>query len=354
MHNYLVNTEMARITIMLGIVISILIYRRTGRTLGGVIIPGYLALFIGQPSNIIITLAIASLAYYIVHIYIKPRYLLAGRRLFEVEILVALIIQLSWNFTFAYLGRDNSNLLPFFGIGYVLPGVIAHDMGRQGLRRTLTSTVLGILIVAAIIVPLAAIEAALPKSLVVITSPLLRTQPYPYAYMKGLLPIGIVISVLVSLLAYNRYRVRTGGFVTAAYLALFAIRPLDLIFVVVGSILTYLFVTYFLKNNIILFGRTKLGVMILVGVVVSWAMEIAVINLTNGEYAPWSGFVIIMPMIVSLIATDFDRQGPIRTTGATLVSASIVLVLMVGLSFLVRQYDLTFNDLIAVRRLFYG
>ena len=47
MYEYSISNELARLTIILGIVVSTIIYQRTGLTLGGVIVCGYLALFVG-------------------------------------------------------------------------------------------------------------------------------------------------------------------------------------------------------------------------------------------------------------------------------------------------------------------
>ena len=131
----------------------------------------------------------------------------------------------------------------------------------------------------------------------------------------------------------TRTQFRTGGFVTAAYIALFALRPYDLIFVAGCSVLTYLFVHFIVSKLVLAFGRTKLGIMILSGVVITWTLEVLVINLTNGRYVPWSGFVVIMPTIVSLIANDVDRQGVYRTLTAISASTAGVWLVMQGFVF---------------------
>jgi poly-gamma-glutamate biosynthesis protein PgsC/CapC len=330
MYEYFVSDELARLTIILGIVVSTIIYKRTGLTLGGVIVCGYLALFIGQPLHILVTLAIAYLTYQVVHNVLKKRYMLNGRKLFEVEILVGLVFQVTWLMTIQLLGRVNLDLAVLYGIGFVLPGVIAHDMGRQGPKSTVGSILLGVAIVSLIIIPLSAIEQVLPNIFRHMVSPLWRTQPYPYAYPMGLLPFGIIVSVLLDLLAYTKFRVRSGGFVTAAYLALFILRPLDLLFVAAASLLTFLFVRLITTHLVLAFGRTKMGITILSGVVISWLLEIVIANLTQGRFIPWSGFVVIMPTIVSLIANDFDREGAGRTTATTVLTTAGVWLVMQG------------------------
>jgi poly-gamma-glutamate biosynthesis protein PgsC/CapC len=340
MYEYYVSNELARLTIILGIVVSTIIYKRTGLTLGGVIVCGYLALFIGQPIHILVTLIFSYLTFQIVHKFLQKRFMLNGRKLFEVEILVGLIFQASWLMIISWFAKMNNELNVLYGIGFVLPGVIAHDMGRQGTKSTLGSILLGVSIVALIIYPLSAIEELLPNILLHTSSPFLRIQPYPYAYPIQLLPLGVIISVLIDLVAYSKFRVRSGGFVTAAYLALFAVRPLDLLFVVGASVLTYLFVQFLTSRMVLAFGRTKLGVMILSGVVISWLLEIAIINLTDGQFVPWSGFVIIMPTIASLIANDIAREGTIPTVATTSLATGGVWLVMQSVVLLLNQSHL--------------
>jgi poly-gamma-glutamate biosynthesis protein PgsC/CapC len=340
MYDYSISNELARLTIILGIVVSTIIYKRTGLTLGGVIICGYLALFVGQPLHIIVTLAIAYITYQIVYKILQKRFMLNGRKLFEIEILVGLIFQVLWITIIRLFVTINIDLTILYGIGFVLPGVIAHDMGRQGARNTIGSILLGVSIVALIIFPLSAIEEVLPNLFLRTSPPLLHTQPYTYTYPIQLLPLGIIVSVILDLLAYSKFKVRSGGFVTAAYLALFAARPLDLVFVIVASLLTFVFVQLLTSRMVLAFGRTKLGMMILSGVVISWVLEIIIINLTHGRFVPWSGFVIIMPTIASLIANDFAREGAYPTVVTTSLATVGVWLIMQGAVLMLSQTHL--------------
>jgi poly-gamma-glutamate biosynthesis protein PgsC/CapC len=340
MYEYYVSNELARLTIILGIVVSTIIYKRTGLTLGGVIVCGYLALFVGQPMHIVVTLTISYITYQLVYKILQKRFMLNGRSLFEVEILVGLVFQIFWLTIIRLFGMINIDLAILYGIGFVLPGVIAHDMGRQGPKNTLGSILLGVFIISLIIFPLAAIEELLPDFFLSTSSPLLRTQPYTYAYPINLLPYGIIVSVFLDLLIYSKFKARSGGFVTAAYLALFALRPLDLLFMVVASILTFIFVQFLTSRMVLAFGRTKLGMMILCGVVISWLLEITIINLTQGEFIPWSGFVIIMPTIASLIANDFAHEGPYHTVVTTSLATVGVWLAMQGMVLVLYQTHL--------------
>ena len=115
------------------------------------------------------------------------------------------------------------------------------------------------------------------------------------------------------MVAYGKLGLRTGGFVTGAYLALMLPRPPDLIFVLAVACLAYLFVTKILTRHALIFGRRKLGMMILIGAIFGWAGEVALRTLTNGQYTPWEGFGVITLIVPALIANDAQRQGLYRT-----------------------------------------
>ena len=80
--------------------------------------------------------------------------------------------------------------------------------------------------------------------------------------------------------------------------------------------------------------------MILSGVVISWLLEILVINLTQGRFVPWAGFVIIMPTIASLIANDFARVGTRPTVVTTSFATLGVWLAMQGMLFILHTAHL--------------
>jgi len=244
--------------------------------------------------------------------------MLWGRRLFGAEILVALLFQLLWLGLLSRLTASRPQLPPLYGIGFLLPGIMAHDMGRQGVRPTLGAALVCLLAVFGVITLIGGLRALLGW-------PATRPEALAgtYAYPLAWLPLGVLASVLTSVLLAHRSALRTGGFVTAAYLALFAGRPLDLVFVGVCSAVTYLIVTRGLMPRIILFGRAKMSAMLLTGVLVTWGGEL-LLSSSGPGLLPWRGFNVIAPMIVALLANDAQRQGPPRTlAGAGLATTAV-------------------------------
>ena len=162
MHEYLYREDLVRVAVIAGIIVSTLIYERLQLTTGGAIVPGYLALFVLAPLSIIVTLATAYVTYRIVNGPIAARFIVYGRRKFELEVIVGLAI-VSVLYVIAQLQLGLPPLVTaVYGIGFVIPGLIAHDMFRQGAARTVGVLIGALAVVATIVfVPVMLGELAL-------------------------------------------------------------------------------------------------------------------------------------------------------------------------------------------------
>ncbi|MEN8155887.1 MAG: poly-gamma-glutamate biosynthesis protein PgsC [Bacteroidota bacterium] len=120
---------------IIGLIVGFLFYEITGYSPGGVIAPAYLALFIHQPSKIVMTVAISFLVYGFIK-YLSSRLILYGRRKF----LMALVLSFFIKLFIAHLVQPMPAInLDLQSIGYIIPGLIAHEMGRQKPVPTLLS-----------------------------------------------------------------------------------------------------------------------------------------------------------------------------------------------------------------------
>ena len=128
---------MDEVTIGLGIVLSLLLSETLGVTAGGIIVPGYIALYIHQPFQVIITLLVAVIVWAIIQILGKRVFLYGKRR-----IVLALIL----GFFFGFLSRNfiffSQDMVSLAVIGNIIPGLIANWMDRQGVIRTISVVIL--------------------------------------------------------------------------------------------------------------------------------------------------------------------------------------------------------------------
>ncbi len=129
---------MLETAITLSIVFGFIISEALGILSGGLVSAGYLAFFIDQPLRIAATLGLSIFIALLVN-SISQWLILFGRRRFVLTILLSLVA--AWLFErFSY----RMNLIPqdMRIIGYLIPGLIANDMVRQGVIKTLLALLL--------------------------------------------------------------------------------------------------------------------------------------------------------------------------------------------------------------------
>ena len=128
---------MAEISIGLGIFLSLILSESLGVTAGGIIVPGYIALYLHEPIQVVVTFLVAILVWVIIQGMGNVMFLYGKRR-----IVLALIL----GFFFGYISRNFIYLSEDIGsvevIGNIIPGLIANWMDRQGIIRTLSVVLL--------------------------------------------------------------------------------------------------------------------------------------------------------------------------------------------------------------------
>lgn len=326
MHEYFFQPEVVRVALVVGVVVSILFYERVQLTTGGAIVPAYLAMFLPAPLYIGTTIGAGYLTYVVVNRVIGSRRILYGRRKFEIEMLVGLGLVAVGTVVAILLSGANPLFAGLSGIGFLVPGVLAHDMFRQKPRKTILAVLGTTVIVAAIMFVFASLLQI---------SPVAGTFELPpfddrFSYPLALLLVAVAVSVLVGMLTFATLGLRSGGFVSGAYLSLLLVRPLDILFAAVVALITYGVVVHLVMPNLLIFGRRKLSAMVLVGAVVAWSSEIIVTAATAGAFVPWSGFTLMTLMIPALLANDMQRQGIERTVwGVAITTAGVFAVMSV-------------------------
>ncbi|MBN2365050.1 MAG: poly-gamma-glutamate biosynthesis protein PgsC [Calditrichaeota bacterium] len=117
----------------LGIFLGFIFFELTGLTAGGIIVPGYIALYIHQPMRILITVVLSLLTYLII-IFLSRYMVLYGRRRFLTAILLGFLMRAAFDWLRIYLPE---NTLDLQAIGYIIPGLIANEFFRQGVPKTI-------------------------------------------------------------------------------------------------------------------------------------------------------------------------------------------------------------------------
>jgi poly-gamma-glutamate biosynthesis protein PgsC/CapC len=124
------------LVIGIGLVMSLLYSELFGVAPGGIIVPGYLALAIPEPLTVALTFGVALLTFFVVRV-LGTVAIVYGRRRNVLAILIGFGIG-SLARTLVGAGTP----LGAYGIdvvGYVVPGLLAIWMDRQGVVATVTS-----------------------------------------------------------------------------------------------------------------------------------------------------------------------------------------------------------------------
>ncbi|HZO09899.1 MAG TPA: poly-gamma-glutamate biosynthesis protein PgsC [Myxococcota bacterium] len=124
------------VVIGLGLVLSLVMSEFLGVAPGGIIVPGYLALGLHDPLAVAITFAIAGVTFFIVRALATVA-ILYGRRRTVLMILIGFLLGSLIRTQVA----PGAMLGPFAVdvVGYIVPGLIAIWMDRQGTIVTLTA-----------------------------------------------------------------------------------------------------------------------------------------------------------------------------------------------------------------------
>jgi poly-gamma-glutamate biosynthesis protein PgsC/CapC len=124
-------------TLLIGLVLALLWAEFTDISPGGLIVPGYFALYLDQPLRVAATLAVAllTLAFYKL---LVGRLILFGRRRFVLMVLTGAVLSQAWLVVSPDLFAAPAGLRV---IGWIIPGILASSLARQKALPTLASLV---------------------------------------------------------------------------------------------------------------------------------------------------------------------------------------------------------------------
>jgi gamma-polyglutamate biosynthesis protein CapC len=135
---------MVEIAIALGLVSSLFFVDAFGLAAGGIVVPGYFALQLSHMDQIAATFIIAILTSLIIKLIGRYTFLY-GRRQMVLCLLVGCILALiSHNFLVFDISESTYRLE---ALGWVVPGLIAHWIDKQGIIKTVSMLIITSVIV---------------------------------------------------------------------------------------------------------------------------------------------------------------------------------------------------------------
>ena len=141
--------ELISLSIGIGLVTSLMFSEMLGLTAGGMVVPGYVALYLDRPLVIIITLIISYFTYLIVY-FLGTFSIVYGRRRTVLMILVGFAMGALLR-TFGALELPVTTI-DLTVIGYIIPGLIAIWIDRQGLIESFSALIIASVIVRMVLI----------------------------------------------------------------------------------------------------------------------------------------------------------------------------------------------------------
>lgn len=141
--------ELLTLSIGTGLVVSLAFSEMLGLTAGGMVVPGYVALYLNQPLVVALTFMMSYLTYFIVH-SASSIMIIYGRRRTVLMILVGFALGAMLRL-FGSLETPNATI-DLTVIGYIIPGLIAIWIDRQGVIESFSALIIAAIIVRIILI----------------------------------------------------------------------------------------------------------------------------------------------------------------------------------------------------------
>jgi poly-gamma-glutamate biosynthesis protein PgsC/CapC len=119
------------ICLAVGILLGMLYYHKTGWACGGIITPGVIAIYIGDPDKVLVSIAAGLVTFIVLKMLVRFSGIYGRQRL-----AAAMLIALALRYPLVSVWGETS-----LWLGWVVPGLIGADMQRQGVVITLAAVV---------------------------------------------------------------------------------------------------------------------------------------------------------------------------------------------------------------------
>jgi poly-gamma-glutamate biosynthesis protein PgsC/CapC len=143
------------VAIGVGLAVSLIFSEIFGLAAGGMVVPGYFALNLDQPLDVVLTILVGMGTYAVVHL-MSTFIIIYGKRRTVLMILTGYLVRMFMDALPYDVMRSAGAALPgtvdLKVIGYIIPGLIALWMDRQGLVETLSALLTAAVVVRLILI----------------------------------------------------------------------------------------------------------------------------------------------------------------------------------------------------------
>lgn len=127
-----------------GLLVNLALTELFGLPSGGLVVPGYLALFLNQPGRVLATLGVALATWALVRFVLSRLVILYGRRRFAVTVLTGFLLNRLLGLAMLQFPAAP---LDVRAVGYIIPGLLANEMLAAGVGPAVASALAGAAVV---------------------------------------------------------------------------------------------------------------------------------------------------------------------------------------------------------------
>lgn len=313
------SIELSRIVFLIGAVLALLYKKNIGITPGGIIVPGILASLLFTSYFAFLITLLSSVVCWIIYKLFISKFALSNRWTslvcISLSVSIGLLVTL-FSESFRFLSQE------ILLSSLVAPGLITIGAKKYGFDKTLLSTLIITAITSIIGLFLANIVpyqqlTSLSVQLAVYT-PLTITYPF----------IVLPVSLIMAILTYYRFGIRSGGYLIAPFLAVVVLSsPVQAALIALGVALSYLAVKLIQKYTLII-GLERFVISLFCGYFVITILDYIAISVGIPGYRPSP---IILIIAIAVLTNDLSLQ-PLRPSLKNGVGPSMILSLITRLA----------------------
>ncbi|MGA1212767.1 MAG: poly-gamma-glutamate biosynthesis protein PgsC/CapC [Solirubrobacterales bacterium] len=299
------DLDTVRFVLFASVAAGVIVYLKFRISEGGTLTAGYLVILglSGKFGVIAMTLVSALIAYLVARALLTRFFGLTKPWLFVSTVVVGSlansVFQLALNETGPLDLPWGLSLILYAG-SFIIPGLIAYDVARQGLRNTALGLSLTSGIALAIVIPVLVLADWLqPES----TTPYISTTG---EIPKDLFWLGSLATVFLSGAVRLSFGLRTGGFIAPLFIVeVFSLSALVTIFA--AAIAAHLIASW-LRDRIVWSPRLRFQFTVMIGAMAAWT------GLYWGSALGWepalaaNSFALEPLLAVALVASDMGRS----------------------------------------------
>lgn len=129
---------MIEIAVGIGVAFSLVFHEVFGLAAGGIVVPGYIALNFNKPWMLVGTLLVSLVTWLCIRIVGRFVFVYGRRRM-----VLAVLLGFLLGYASRQLWSGSLGDIRLEAIGYIIPGLIANWMERQGVYKTITTVLMG-------------------------------------------------------------------------------------------------------------------------------------------------------------------------------------------------------------------